>query len=157
MPFLVLAFTAASPLIFQHPLTIACLFWVKTIIHVSLAFVVTVGSYGFALLAMVDTYSNSQPFADALYGFAFALATLLAVCGGTMVAPRWLARIFIPVAGGSAAMFPAWLYLHHGLAGDWRSAFLWYLAASLAGAIAAMRLIAQVDRHVWIRSDACIA
>ena len=143
MLFLALAFTAASPLLFKHSLMLACLFCVKTVIHVCFAFAVTVGSYGLALLAMVETYSHGQPLAEALYGFGFALATLLAVCGGTMVAPRWLARIFLPVAGGFAAMFPIWLYLQSGLAGNWRAAFLWYLAGSVAGSIGAVRLISR--------------
>ena len=154
---LLFAFTVAGPLILQHRLVVACLVCVRTIIHLLFATLVTVGIYGLVLLTMVDIYPNGQPLADVLYGFGFALATMLAVCGGTMAAPRRLARRSTPAASGLAAMFPVWLYLHNGLGGDGRAVFLWYLAGSLAGSIMAMRLLARASAPHWTPLGARIA
>lgn len=140
MLFLAFAFNV-SPLVFKHRLVLTCLFCVKTLICVSFAVLVTVVSYGLTLLSVMMTYRYGQPLADALYAFAFALATFLAVCAGTIVMPRWLVWGFVPAAGGFAAMFPMCLFLRHGLSGDWRADFIVYLVSSLAGAAAATRVI----------------
>jgi hypothetical protein len=140
MLLLAFAFTV-SPLVFEHRLVLALVFCVKTIAHVSFAVLVAVVSYGLTLLAVVTSYRYGQPSADILYSFGFGLATFLAVCTGSIVMPRWLSWHFVPAAVGFSAVFPISLFLRHGISGDWRGGFLWYLAGSLAGSLGAVRLI----------------
>jgi len=144
---IVFAFSATSPFIRQHRITIACGSCIRTLLQVVLATVVTAGIYGLALLAQVTLYAQGVPMADLWYCLAFALATLLAVCGGSLVSPPWFGRLFAPAAGAAAAFFPAYLYVHHGLTGEWRAIFLWYVAGSVAGSFAAAKLVSQVARH----------
>jgi hypothetical protein len=156
MLLLAFAFTASRP-IFGHRLMRACIFCLRTIVHLFFALVVVAGSYGLALLAIVDNYTGAQPMADVVYGIGFAGATFVAVFGGTMVAPRWLAGKFMLAAGASTAMFPFGLYLHYGLVGDWRPVFLWYLSGSLAGSVAAMRLMSRASGNGCVHASRRIA
>ena len=146
MLFLAFAFSTSS-IIFEYKLVLACGFAARTIVHLLFALIVTVGSYGLALLAMVKSYASGLPLADALYGVGFACATLLSVGAGTLVAPRRFTRGFAAAAAGLTAIFPAGLFFDHGLAGDWRPVFLWYLAGSLAGSVGAMRLLSRTAEH----------
>lgn len=146
MLFLAFAFVI-SPLIFENKLVCACLFGARTIAHLLVALILAIWSFGLVLQAMVNAYAFALPLAEVLYGIGFACATFLSVCVGSMVAPRWLTRGFAVAAAGLAAMFPAGLFLQHGLAGDWRPVFLWYLAGSLAGSVSAVRLVSRTAGH----------
>ncbi len=136
-------FWQLCPFVLEHRVTLACLFCIKAIIYVSLASLMAVVSYLLTLLVVVTTYRYGQPMTDALYGAAFALAPFLAVCAGAMVTPRWLSRWFVRVAGSVAGVFPIWFYLQHGLSGDWSGDLLLFVATSLVGSIAAVKLISR--------------
>jgi len=140
---LLVFFGQLCPFVLEHRVTLACLFCIKTIIYVSLASLMAVGSYLLTLLVVVTTYRYGQPMTDALYGGAFALAAFLAVCAGAIMTPRWLSRWFVRAAGGIAGVFPIWFYLQHGLSGDWNGDLLLFTATSLVGSIAAVKLISR--------------
>lgn len=142
-----LGLQAARSLLGQYKLISVGGRWLRSGLQLGLATAVTARIYGLALLAVVTGYDRAEALGDVVYGCGFGLATLLAVCAGTLVAPAWAGRDFAPAAVSAGAMVPAYGYLHAAFAGGvWRPVLLWYLGTSLAGGFAAARLLGQGGR-----------
>lgn len=138
---IVIAFGAASPIVLEHRFVRALRYWIATLFRLTLAFAAATLAYFGVLLALTQTYSLHQPHSVMLYGFGFTLATLAGVIAGALISPARLSRIVIRGACALAASFPAGLYFHFGLAGDWSPLYLLYLIGSLAGTSAIVQLM----------------
>jgi hypothetical protein len=144
---IVIAFGAASPIVLEHRFVRTLRYWVATLSRLTLAFAGATLAYFGVLLALTQTYSLHQPHSVMLYGFGFTLATLAGVIAGALISPARLSRIVIQGASTLAAAFPAGLYLHFGLAGDWSPLYLLYLIGSIVGSCAIGQLMSWSRAH----------
>ena len=131
----------ASPLLLEQRVVLAFRFWLRTALHLALAFGIAAMVYGLILLAITETYPPGGSLATVFYGFGLALAGLLAICGATLIAPERLGRVTFMGTGGLAVLLPLGLYVQMAVSGDVRMGYLLYLLGGFAGTIAAMRLM----------------
>jgi hypothetical protein len=139
-----LALGSASPLVLEHRIVAAFRSWVRLTVRLALAFVVAATVYGTVLLAMIESYPSRWPLASVLYGIGLALASLLAVCAGTLVSPAKLSGFTLSGISAFAVLLPIELYMHWVAAGVWWGVGLWYLASSIAGSVMATKLLSRM-------------
>lgn len=147
---IVIALSAASPIVLQHRLVLRVRFWIGTVFWLALAFIVAALVYFALLMALVEIYPLGQPLSSLIYGASFALATLLSVIAGTVVSPKRLFRIIIPGGRMLAMMFPFSLYFYFGMAGAWRATYLIYLIGSVVGGYGVEWLTSQARRSTFV-------
>ncbi len=131
----------AGPFVLDHRVALAFRFWLRTVLHLALALGIAAMVYGLILLAIIETYPPSGSLATVLYGFGLGLAGLLAICGGTLIAPERLAKVTFMATAGLAVLLPLGLYVQMAASGDVRVGYLLYLVGGFAGTIVAMRLM----------------
>ena len=143
---IVIALSAASPIVLEHRLVLRFRFWARTIFRLALAFVVAALVYFAFLLALVEAYPLGQPLGILVYGASFALATLLSVVAGILVSPGRLSAIIVQGGCMLAILFPLGLYFYFGIAGAWRATYLIYLMGSIAGGYGVAWLTSRTQR-----------
>lgn len=136
----------ASPLVLEHRFTLVFRLWVRTALHLALAFGIATLVYGLILGAITEAYRPSAPMATMVYGFGLALAGLVAICGGTLAAPDRCARFTFLASNGLAVLFPLGLYVHMAVAGELQTGCIWYLVGGFGGSVAATKLMP------WLRA-----
>jgi hypothetical protein len=139
---IVIALSAASPLVMDNRLVRAARFWINTALRLTLGFAIATLTYFSVLFVVVETYKIGQPIGAVIYGTAFAVATLLAAGAGAIVSPARLSRIVILGVCALALLFPLGLYIWFGVTGSWRTLYLLYLLGSTTGGYAIARLTA---------------
>jgi hypothetical protein len=145
---IVIALSAASPIVLGHRLVLVFRFWARTVFRLALGFSVAIFGYFAVLFVVVESYSLSQPLGPAVYGGGFVLATLLGVIAGTLVSPARLSRLVIPGTCALALVFPIGLNVYLGVVADWRPAYLLYLLGSICGGYAVTRLTSPRSRGI---------
>jgi hypothetical protein len=137
---IVIALSAASPIVLKHRLVITVRHWAATAFRLILGLTVAVTAYFAVIWTLVKSFPLGHPSAVPVYGAGFAAATLLAVIAGTLVSPTRLSRIIIQTVCVLAALFPGGLYFYFGAGGEWRAIYLLYLTGSVAGGSVVARL-----------------
>jgi len=131
----------ACPLMLEHRFTLAIWSWIRTTLHLALAFGIATMVYGLILGAITEAYPPNAPMATACYGIGLALAGLLAICSGALAAPDRGARFSFLAINGLAVLFPLGLDVHMAVAGELPAGCIWYLVGGFGGSIAATRLM----------------
>lgn len=131
----------ASPLVLEHRFILIFRLWLRTALHLALAFGIATMVYGLILGAITEAYSPSGPMATMVYGFGLALAGAVAICGGTLAAPDRCARFAFRAINGLTVLFPLAIYVHLAVAGELQTGFVWYLVGGFGGGVAATKLM----------------
>jgi vacuolar-type H+-ATPase subunit I/STV1 len=134
-------FGIASRLVLEHRFTLVFRLWIRTALHLALAFGIAIMVYGLILGAVTEAYRPSGPMATMVYGFGLALAGLVAICAGTLAAPDRCARFTFLAINGLAVLFPLGVYAHMALAGELQAGQIWYLIGGFGGSVAAAKLM----------------
>jgi hypothetical protein len=137
---IVIALSAASPIVLRHRLVLTFRYWTATVFRLALGLIAGATAYFAVIFVLIKTYPLSHPFALLAYGVGFAVATLLAVIAGTLVSPTRLSKVIIQAVCTLAALFPTGLYFYFGASGEWHGIYLLYLAGSVSGVYAVARL-----------------
>jgi len=142
---LVVALSAASPIVLEHRAVVALRLWAGTVFRLLLGVIVATVAYFGVLDALVHSYGLTQPFGAIVYSAGFMLATLFAVVCGTLVSPARWSRVMIPSICGLGVMFPLGLNIYFGLMEDWRPVYLLYILGSVWGGYAIAWLAASAQ------------
>jgi hypothetical protein len=137
---IVIALSAASPIVLKHRLVVTFRHWAATAFRLVLGLTVAVTAYFAVIWTLVKSFPLGHSFALPVYGAGFAAATLLAVIAGTLVSPTRLLRVIVQTVCVLAVLFPAGLYFYFGAEGEWRAIYLLYLTGAVVGGSVVARL-----------------